>query len=319
MRQRLFLLIKLAVSVAALALIARTLDFDEVWSVIRGANIGWLLVAIVLMLLATPVMGLRLQAAAGCIDLDLDASRAVRYTFIGLFFNQVLPTSFGGDGVRIWLLLRDKEPTGKAVHAVLLDRIAALIVLGIMIGLFLPLLSGFMPAAPLGILAMVSAAVVGGLIALWLFAPPIVSLLSRWSWTRRLANFASDTRALITAGWSTVRTILLTASAHLMAGIAIYALARAFGVAPEPLHVIVLTNAIFLSAAIPLSIAGWGIREQAMAYFLGMIGVSKAVAISISITFGLIMILVALPGLILWWVRPKRHSGDPSIVPQTGT
>ncbi len=319
MRQYLLLFVKLAVSLGALALIVRSLDLEEVWTTVQGVEPAWLALAVALMFIATPILGLRWRAAAHCIGFSLDPSRAVRYTFIGLFFNQVLPTSFGGDGFRIWLLLKDKEAAGKAVHSVLLDRISALIVLGIMIGLFLPALASFMPTTAFGALAVTSGSVIVGLLVLWRFAPPLIALLNRWSWTRRLANFAEDTRDLITAGWHTVATVALTAVGHLIAGLAIYALARAYGAEPPLVYVIMLTNAIFLVSAIPLTVAGWGVREQAMAFFLGMIGIGKAVAVSVSITFGLIMIAIALPGLVLWWVRPRHQAGDPSMMPQAGT
>jgi uncharacterized membrane protein YbhN (UPF0104 family) len=47
---------------------------------------------------------------------------------------------------------------------------------------------------------------------------------------------------------------------------------------------------------IPISIGGWGVREGAMVTALSLLDVQPSIALAISIQFGLIMMVVGLPG-----------------------
>ena len=62
---------------------------------------------------------------------------------------------------------------------------------------------------------------------------------------------------------------------------------------------------------LPISIAGWGVRETAMVAFFGLIGVPAEGAVVLSILFGLVGIVVSLPGGAIWLAtRDKGESMD---------
>lgn len=54
--------------------------------------------------------------------------------------------------------------------------------------------------------------------------------------------------------------------------------------------------------------AGWGIREGAMVNLLSMVGVAESDALALSIIFGLITVLTALPGGLIWLLSSERKS-----------
>ena len=67
---------------------------------------------------------------------------------------------------------------------------------------------------------------------------------------------------------------------------------------------------------IPLSIAGWGVREGAAVYLLTYVGIGMEDALALSILLGLVTLLVALPGGLAWLcyrreVSDPDHSGIP--------
>src|SRR3546814_14554777 len=64
---------------------------------------------------------------------DLPLKDCVSLMFIGGFFTQVLPTSIGGDAVRILLAGRRGLPYGKAFSGVVLERASGLLALVIMV------------------------------------------------------------------------------------------------------------------------------------------------------------------------------------------
>ncbi len=54
-------------------------------------------------------------------------SEALRYTFIAAFFNNSLPSTVGGDAIRIWLLGRRQGGWWTATYSVIIDRLAGLL------------------------------------------------------------------------------------------------------------------------------------------------------------------------------------------------
>ena len=58
--------------------------------------------------------------------------------FIAGFFNQTLPSSVGGDAVRIWLLARDNGGWRSATYSVLIDRVIGVFVLAFLVIVCLP-------------------------------------------------------------------------------------------------------------------------------------------------------------------------------------
>jgi hypothetical protein len=63
---------------------------------------------------------------------------------------------------------------------------------------------------------------------------------------------------------------------------------------------------IFLLTIIPVSLAGWGVRESAMVGILVLVGAAKSGVLAISILYGLILIISSLPGAYFWTVSKKR-------------
>jgi hypothetical protein len=71
---------------------------------------------------------------------------------------------------------------------------------------------------------------------------------------------------------------------------------------------------VTLLQLVPISLAGWGVREAALVVALGWFGVPAEAALAISVLVGLCLILVGLPGGLIWLAdwdiapspRPKR-------------
>jgi len=66
-------------------------------------------------------------------------------------------------------------------------------------------------------------------------------------------------------------------------------------------HLILAPPALLLSI-LPVSIAGWGVREAALVYAFAFVGVQTVDALAISMLFGILGILTGLPGVLLWFM-----------------
>jgi hypothetical protein len=59
---------------------------------------------------------------------------------------------------------------------------------------------------------------------------------------------------------------------------------------------------------LPISFAGWGLREGAMVVAFRLAGVPAEAALGASILFGLCLLASSLPGAVIW-LGQRRHSG----------
>ena len=87
--------------------------------------------------------------------------------------------------------------------------------------------------------------------------------------------------------------------------------AMAIGIHLGAMHALVLPS-ILLISMVPISFAGWGVRESAMVVGLGFTGISAPEALAISFLFGLTQIVIGLPGGVMWLLLRGGKTGDDS-------
>ena len=63
---------------------------------------------------------------------------------------------------------------------------------------------------------------------------------------------------------------------------------------------VVIAPPVILIQLVPVSLAGWGVRELGFVVVLAGFGVPAEAALAASLLFGLCMIVVGLPGGLLW-------------------
>jgi len=295
---RLWLLVKVVVSAGSLYVVARSLSFDELGALLRGVEIRWLALALIIFWLAQFASALRYWYVARALERPVSYNLSVRLHFIGLWFNQVFPTSLGGDLVKI-LLVKSHIGLNYAFRTTVLERAAGLIFLFASVLALLPLyrrifadtgivlLLGLTAAGALGTIALLS--YLGTRLTPFMPRIPLIDALigvfeSMW-------NFRKG--ALL---WEQTWT---SAIVHFN-GIISFALAgKALGLEVPLLDFILVTPLVFLIALLPISFAGWGIRELGSVWLFGLVGVSTIQSTTMSILFGLMLIAAGLPGLVL--------------------
>jgi uncharacterized membrane protein YbhN (UPF0104 family) len=165
MRRFLLLSFKILVSTALLYLALRKVDFHELASRFNVTSLGWIGLAIAATFLQIFIGMLRWREVGGECGAPLGTMQAMRFNLIGTFFNQTLPSSIGGDAVRLWLVARDGAGWRAATYSIFVDRAIGLIALAIIIVASLPW-SYQLIADPRGRLALLLvdfAALTGGL------------------------------------------------------------------------------------------------------------------------------------------------------------
>ncbi len=252
------------------------------------------------------VVSVRWTRLLRAIAINLPYRPILRVIVIANFFNATLISSVGGDAVRLWLLTRFGVHLGKAVNGILLDRLAGLFGLLAMMALGLPMLMEIMAGNPArwGFPLLLIAALTG--LAALLAADKLPTALSHWRLMRGLATLAADSRAIVLTSRNLLPIGGQSILVHLLAIMAIYVLARGLDIEIGFMTCFVLIPPVILAMTLPISIAGWGVREGAMIAALGLVGVSQEQALVLSVVFGLCVTIVGLMGGVVWLFSRNR-------------
>jgi hypothetical protein len=90
-----------------------------------------------------------------------------------------------------------------------------------------------------------------------------------------------------------------------------YSLARAQYLDVSFLDFLVLIPPVVLLAALPISIGGWGVRENAMIIAMASIGMAAGSALLISVEVAILANLISLPGGAIWMLRYLGQRAPP--------
>ena len=289
------------------------IDFDTVIDRMDRLSPGLLLIAGALIFFQNAfVVAWRWERVVAAIDRALPPWRLLKATIITLFFNQVLPSTIGGDGMRIWFLRGMGRTIGVAIRSVVIDRLIGffgLLLLGLVGSLYL--MARLEDAGPVWVVAMVS---LGGLVLIVL-APALVGAMERLPFDRLRQGFETLAREVNLLARDRPRLARLVGASILgqlaLAG-AVYCLARDLEVPLDLLSAFAVVPGVMVAASVPISIAGWGVREATMVVGLGLLGVGQSDAAIISIGFGVLVLIFGLLGGLVWVVRgsPKPKSDD---------
>ena len=138
MRRFLILIARIVVSLALLYLALRGINFAAIQSRLSQINLLWIAFAVLVTIFQIFLGALRWREISALCHAPLTDLQAFRYNMIGAFFNQTLPSSIGGDAVRLWLVNRTGAGWRAATYSILTDRAVGLIALALIIVASLP-------------------------------------------------------------------------------------------------------------------------------------------------------------------------------------
>jgi glycosyltransferase 2 family protein len=280
--------LKCLTSVGLIYWLLRGSGLDEVWNAIGSANRWFLLLALSLSLLGPYVSAQRWRVLLKAYGLEASLAFLIQSCLVGIFFNNFLPSTVGGDAMRAydsWRLGRSKTA---AVVVVILDRCLGIIVLLLFAVGALLLSEELRSRVPSGWVAIGTGGVmfVGGVI----FCPrkPILAVLARLSDASRLflrsdlstvvtglLDFRSRRKALAKAGlWSVI----------LQANVVVhyYLIAEALGFGIPLFNFFLVVPLAIVVVMLPVSINGIGIRESVFAVLFSAFGIESTKAIALA-------------------------------------
>lgn len=274
------------------------------WSVLTKADWWWWLGGMATAVLVQVVAGIRWAALARPLGFEFPRWLFVWRFFEGMFFSLCLPSSIGGDVVKAYRIGDTTPRRLLAGCSVLADRLTGLSALAVLGGAALA-------ARKYDLSLPVTLAVAAGLVTLVLgvfllavsFLDAIIAVLPEGGPFRgflsELLPYQQRPSLIAKAvGWS----FLVQAGGALSVAV----LARALGV-EQPLSVwFSVVPLVALAAVLPISIGGFGIRENATAFLLAEQGVTVDRAVGVALLWGLSQLAIGLVGGVLFLLDRSR-------------
>ncbi|MCW5207957.1 flippase-like domain-containing protein, partial [Desulfobulbus sp. US2] len=223
--------------------------------------------------------------------------------FKGAFFNQGLPTSIGGDGVRIYDCAKITGSAEDAFFGVFIDRIiglAGLLLLNIAALLMNPTLLPKQVYYPLLLILM---ALATGLLLLFFLRKFSFFTVGRYlGFLGRLSERYFQVYSSLPALTSQLSLSVLI---HLLSMATFFLLGQGVGLNFSVQVYLVMVPPVILLTLLPVSLAGWGVREGAMVAFFLLIGAEKSQVLTFSLLYGFVSVIASLPGFIIFLRRKK--------------
>lgn len=296
------------VSVVLLFLLLGQPDFrahaSKLWHV---PNPGWLLVGFCVLGISNLIGALRWGIFLRVMDIRISPWEVLRLSWIGLFCNNFLVGAVGGDAVKtVWLCSKGYRRLPSLV-SVLLDRMSGLSSLLICSAFLMvwrwdllshsPTVAGVMKFMIIYLSGLLVLMIISFVAAI----PSLTAKLPQWVPIRAsYIAFTSEYYKFITSWRSAVLGGLL--SIGILAGylLTFYCSARAYGLDIPVLDFMSFMPAVDVISALPISLGGFGVREQLFVTILGeLFAVPAVTAFGVSIVGAALNLLWSLGALAL--------------------
>ena len=304
-RRRLLYLLKLCFSAGILGSLFISLDAAAVKGVLNSLVLSYFALATGLMVIQIFIAVYRWKLILEIKEIRLGYLQTLRLFWIGLLFSQFLPSNFGGDAARIYYLAKTSDNMQSGVNSVVLDRITGLLSLSVLViittvltwtaaeSVIIRLHNYFFGLFVLGLLM---------LLGMIIFLQYI-----HLSFSSRILSFcqqlAADLSQLVRPNQTGLSVWCLSLCVHFITVLSVYILTKALNIEITFFHILWAVPLTLLFSSVPVTISGWGVREGLMIITLGVVGITTEASLAVSVLFGFMLALIAVPGLILWIIH----------------
>lgn len=302
---------KIVLSVLLLGIVVLLADWREVLQEMLHIHPGWFLVAIALAGTDRLIINQRWRRLLAGRGIDIGFVPLARIQMRAGFLGSFLPTSIGVDALRIAGLCRIGHPLASVIAATLMDRIT--LVLGtLLVGTATLLLfagrlvSGVLTETVLALTALMLAAAAAGAhpaVRGWIAGhvrrrlPAVIG--TRVHDIGRAMSLYRHQRALL------AEIAVLTALALFVRILFVAAIARSVGAVLAVLSLASIVPILWIVVMLPITIGGLGVQDMGYVGLLGAIGVTPAMAVSMSLIEHVIARVGNLPGAFVLHEDPR--------------
>lgn len=297
-----FLLARAVIGIGLLTWLVLKTDFKAVLSCFGSIPLWAWGASTASMFLCQFTSSVRWNILGSTIGFSLPFRSYFRYYFIGNFFSLFLPSSIGGDVLKIFMLSKGETRRMDALLTVLADRgfgICLLILIACFAGFFEDWLSNNQLKT---LLLAISPVVLVGL----LLTPLLKTLFQRLPW-KDVKQFLLNAIIFWENKKILVVVIVLSFFVQFFSIMPVIFLDRGMDIGLSAMFYFYIIPLIALFLLLPVTLNGIGLREGAFVYFLSLKGVPAEKAISLGFAMLITQMVVGLLGGI-FYVFPEQES-----------
>ena len=295
--------LKLTVGVVLLSLIVIHADIRNIVVQLESAVIGYILLAFLFQIIAKGIWAKRWQIVLRLNGMKRSFFALLGLVHIGLFFNNFMPSSVGGDVVRGYYASDSMKGLAKSIGAVLIERIVGVVSLALMAALavsYAAILGEWQSSELLLILGGAGSIVLLGLGLSLLFWRGWHALLDRLAklvpkFERVVGDLSASLKAFSRADRNSRVLIAVSSVALQVVAVCFYvACARSLGIMTHAVMFFVIIPISVVVSMLPISLNGLGVREATLISMFVAQGESfepvaafALLALAISTSFGI--------------------------------
>lgn len=289
LRIRLINCVRWFLTLLALWFVLRSIDFAAVLALIRRAAPLGLALAGAIVGVQFVILAWRWQVVLRILGSRVNFGYLSVLLGYSAIVGQVLPSSLGGDIARTMMLAR-LTGMAAAVRSVVCDRLLGLAGLGLLAVAALPVIAGKIGGITPFLTLTLAASGALTAAAMILAFPSFVRGIP---WVgRHLSLIAGDLRVTLCSGKDSLVALALGLASNIAGVFLIYALGFAVGAGLRMLDCLVLVPPVLLVSALPISLAGWGVREGALVAAFNLVHADPVSVVAASVMSGLTTPLV---------------------------
>jgi uncharacterized membrane protein YbhN (UPF0104 family) len=259
-------------------------NWGTIWNTFQKLSIGIVILVWLLLLARLVLNSVRWFVLLKTAEIDIPFSECIKLVLLGMFVSNFLPSTVGGDGVRLLSLLRFEEDRSLAFSTIIIDRminvLAMLILLPVSFIVF-----------DLSFLVSVSFIKYKGSFFTW-----FINLFQRI--INKTKSFLSGFSVWLNSPRKLMFSVCISWSAIFIYFLSIWILAVNLGMSVKFYQVIGVTVITYLITLLPISINGYGLREVTITGLYSYLGASLEAAISLAIISRLLYLSTTLIGAI---------------------
>jgi glycosyltransferase 2 family protein len=299
-RKTAWLFARLGVSAALVGWLLHRVDARAVVEQIGAIGFANVLAILALQFLNTGLKSYKWQRLLAADEIHLSHATVFASYLMSTFFSLFLPTAIGGDAVRAVDAARRSGRGVATATSVVADRVLGFAAIGV-VGLTAlaagcgAVLSPRLRWSGATLYAAVLAAS-AALFAGWPLRLLEALGLARLPRLDRLARSAARSLDAYRQSGRLAELMALSIAAQGIVVVAVFVIGRSLSIAVPLSYFFVIVPLIGLVESVPVSIYGIGLRDVSYVYLLGLVGVSQAQSLSLSVLYVLLTVVYALFG-----------------------
>jgi hypothetical protein len=306
--------LKILLSLALFAYVTAKVSPRNVWATTKSADPNLIALAAGVFLLSSLIgswLWARLLRAQG---VAIPYPKAASYYFVGLFFNNFLPSNIGGDIARISDAAKHAEHVSPVFSATLMERLIGVVCIG-----FLAVVASVAALDRLHLHAIYAATLAVFLLAVAFFASIFnrglleaferpFRAIGAHRIERAIARLMDDLHGFRNQGGALAAAFVASMLVQISRIYVHYLVGLALGVRISIAYYFLFVPVLAALISLPISLNGIGVREGAAVVLFQLAGLTREQAFSVPFLTYVISVLISLLGGLIFISRTPRRA-----------